>query len=75
MSFAERQTCYFKRKLGCRKQELAQAEKGLCYYNSLIMMETGTHSVFSAERQTYFSKKNWELDLSFFRKATGSSNV
>ena len=66
VSFAERQTCYFKRKLGCRKQELAQAETVFCYYNSMIMMVTGTHSVSSAERQIAFKKKigNWTCHFS-----------
>ena len=44
-------------------------------YNLLIMIVTATHPVSFAKRQACFLKRELELDLLLFRKATGIFDV
>ena len=47
----------------------------LLLYNLLIVSVTRTYLVSFGKRQAYFFKTKLELDLSFFRKATGIFDV
>ena len=59
----------------CRKQE-PPGSISLLLYNLMIMVVTGTNSVFFAKIRTgIFFKRKLGLDLSFLRKATGIFDV